>query len=937
MKKRLITVLFALCAAVCFAVGLTACGNEGGTYYKVRLSGKIDREVYYSLSNGEWKDEDGEGGTYSKDGDDIVFYITFFGETEEVGRGTVKDGVLKISDGYDEEVYVSDSHKHDFKEYKETVKPTCTKTGTEAATCDCGVIDETSAREIPAAGHDYENGECKICKTPHYLFSLNPDGKSCSFKGLDGAYTESRETYTVTIPAAEQGLPVTEIADNAFSGCGGLTKVGIPDGVKKIGGGAFGGCGELTEITLPSGVAEIGGNAFNYCDKLKEIKYAGEIESWCAIKGLGNVTSQGRTLFINGKPLTGDLIIPDGVEKIGDYAFYGCGGLKSVIIPAGVVSVGESAFYGCVNLTGVTIGDGVSEIGKDAFRNCNKLKSISVGGNNETYSSVDGVLYDKATTEILYVPKAVTGAVTVPDSVARIPYAAFNGCSKIESMTLPFVGLSVKTAADTYQYPFGAIFGHSSYEGGTETPQQYYKNSLTNIYRESFYIPPSLKSVTITGGNVLAGAFYGCGGLTEINLPAGISEIGYGAFNNCGGLTEVSIPQGVTLIGAEAFQRCQNLKTVSIPNGVSEIDYGAFSHCKALTEVTIPRGVTVISSGTFASCYGLTSVSIPDSVKSIGNGAFESCFALMGIDIPDGVLSIGKEAFKDCRGVKSITIPDSVTSIGENAFQDITFDGTPIKATVPSLALPHLPAVSELVITSGETIERLPNRLVTLTLPAGVKVIAEKAYDATELKKITYSGDIASWCAISGLKAFSSASVETLIINGKQVAGSLTIPDGVTAISDYAFYNCAALTGVTIPAGVKTIGRNAFGGCSGLTSLTINDGVKDIGYGAFANCTELTSVTIPSSVENIGKSAFEQCKSLTNVIISDGVKSIDDRAFSTWSKDLTITIPVSVVKIGYSAFSISDKIYYEGSREQWNTIELHTSTANNVFFKNNAG
>ena len=132
----------------------------------------------------------------------------------------------------------------------------------------------------------------------------------------------------------------------------------------------------------------------------------------------------------------------------------------------------------------------------------------------------------------------------IPDSVTSIGRGTFSGCSSLESITLPFVGGSVKTESDTYQYPFGYIFGTTGYEGGVATKQYYYSGYyLGNTTSTTYYIPASLKSVTITGGNIL-----------------------YGAFSDCSNLTSITIGNGVTSIGAYAFYACDNLTSVIFVN-----------------------------------------------------------------------------------------------------------------------------------------------------------------------------------------------------------------------------------------------------------------------------------------------------------------------------------------------------------------------------------
>ena len=205
----------------------------------------------------------------------------------------------------------------------------------------------------------------------------------------------------------------------------------------------------------------------------------------------------------------------------------------------------------------------------------------------------------------------------------------------------------------------------------------------------------------------------------------------------------------------------------------------------------------------------ITKVVIPDYVTSIGRYSFNGCSSLTNVIIGNGVTSIEECAFIHCSSLSSVTIGNGVTSIGGISF-----------------------------------------------------------YDCTGLTRVYYTGDIGSWCAISGLDNLMvyGSELKTLFIGGKKVSGELIIPDGVTSIENCAFYGCSGLTSVTIPAGVTSIGNSAFSNCSGLTSVTIPAGVTSIGNSAFSNCSGLTSVTIPASVTSIGYRAFYGCSNMESAV-----------------------------------------------------------------------
>jgi hypothetical protein len=534
----------------------------------------------------------------------------------------------------------------------------------------------------------------------------------------------------------------------------------------------------------------------------------------------------------------------------------------NVIIPAlyegkPVTTIESNGFSSYTNMTSIRIPDRITSIDTNAFSNCTGLTSV-----------------------------------TIPSSVTSISYNAFTGCTGLTSITIPFVGAALNGTLNAH---FGYIFGAPSYSG------------------QNAYIPASLKTVIITGGNsVPANAFSGCTNLTSIAIPNSVLSLGNGAFSGCTGLPSVTIPDSVTSIGNSAFSDCTGLPSITIPSRVTSIGSSAFSGCSGLPNVTIPDTVTSIGDSTFRNCTSLESITLPFVGKSREAATYEAVFGyIFGYTnnssstppsgatyqysasnyshyhyyIPTSLKMVvitgsnsipANNAFFNCTGLTSVTIGNSVTSIYNNTFYNCT--------GLTSVT------IGNSVMSIGNSAFYGCTGLTSVTIPNSVTSIDNYAfYNCTGLTSVTIGNSVTS----IGIHAFSDCTG----------LPSITIPDSVTSIGDYAFYGCTGLTSVTIPDSVTSIGVQAFYGCTRLTSVTIGNSVTSIGDIAFYGCTGLTSVTIPNSVTSIGDGAFSNCSGLTSVNFNATAMTdlpYYSRVFGNAGQNaggITVTIGANVTKI----------------------------------------
>jgi hypothetical protein len=275
---------------------------------------------------------------------------------------------------------------------------------------------------------------------------------------------------------------------------------------------------------------------------------------------------------------------------------------------------------------------------------------------------------------------------------------------------------------------------------------------------------------------------------------------------------------------------------------------------------------------------------------SIGVSAFTGCTNITGITIPNSVTSIENKAFEDCTSLRNITIKnDKVTNTYSNNWI------TRFPATDLVVTLEDVTSIENYAFYDGDgaTFPDTP-RLISVTIPDGVTRIGNFAFFGCTL--------------FSMIRLPPSSTPSSALVPSTTLFRSIIIPNSVTSIGDLAFYHCTSLTSLTIGSGVTSIGRAAFQSCTSLTSVIIPDSVTTIGERAFDGCFSLTSLTIDSGVTSIGVYAFSRCTSLTSLTIGNGVISIESRAFEDCTSLTSVTIPNSVTTIGEGAFGACTRL-----------------------------
>ena len=316
----------------------------------------------------------------------------------------------------------------------------------------------------------------------------------------DEAFASCLNLPMVTLPAG-----VTSIGDYAFSYCGNLALATLPAGLQVIGRGAFDQCKKLSSVVIPAGVISIGDGAFAGCNSLPTITVAAGNTKYVAVDGV--LLNKEKTQLVQypaGRAAT-SYVIPKEVTSIEAGAFEAAEKLTAITIPVGIVSIGRMAFESCFALTTISIPATVKTIGANAFGYCQELAEIKVEAANTAYTSVDGVLFDKAKKTLITYPRGrKTTTYVIPSGVTNIESYAFE-----------------------------------------------YTQNLTSIT-----IPTSVKKIGL--------AAFASSVLTSVVIPDGVDTIESWTFGWCEELASVALPASVKTFRYGAFSGCKNLKSLTV-------------------------------------------------------------------------------------------------------------------------------------------------------------------------------------------------------------------------------------------------------------------------------------------------------------------------------------------------------------------------------------
>ena len=699
--------------------------------------------------------------------------------------------------------------------------------------------------------------------------------------------------------STDDGFQITDGVLTKYTGPGG--DVTIPDGVTEIGSSAFENCKALTSIVIPDSVTKIGKSAFSGCTGLKEVT------------------------------------VPDGVTSIEDYVFYHCEALERVSLPKGIVSIGHSSFEYCLKLTDIQLPSGLKSIDHSAFWACRSLVKLML-----------------------------------PQSLETIGNTSFGKCSAMNPLQVPE---TLKSIGE-----IGPEAPRFCCETGTDAAYVISKASTYNYFCEDgLMLRYTFDSKGEPDGGLVLNDYVGA--KKEVLIPSDVTSINNeDIFKDRTDLVAIRF-QGNTRVSTSYFTGCTAV--IQCPAGYSNAVYLLQQQASSQLNIATYTGSTLM-------CYAgsLTELKLQnDWIYEIAadafNGSSSDADSLETIILPAYLQHLLDGTFSDLDNLKEIYFGDELNQIGEKCFGERTAGelpklyctaGTKTARTLSNAGYtfltPHVhtivtqPAVEATYTEPGKTEgSYCPECGKVLAEQEDVPALGEKDFtfttDDTGATVTGYTGENADVQLPSALGGKPVVAIGANAFNGNETITSVTMPDSVTVIGDYAFayssvtsitlsegltslgenvftdarwlttiddrsrnfvqtingihYNVAGTEiilcpadvagDIQLPAGLLAVPEKCFEGLPKITSVTFPDSVKIIGAYAFKKCDNLTGVTLPKGLERLEEGLFLKCISLTNIEIPDKVTVIADNVFSGCNALSSVLLSNNITTIGTGAFA----------------------------------
>lgn len=658
--------------------------------------------------------------------------------------------------------------------------------------------------------------------------------------------------------------------------------------VVKLRGWSFSGL-EITDLTIGKNLKEIGYGALSYCFNLKNIAINSENEYFKFEDGVLYNTDKTKLLLYLSTNTALHFEMPDSVTVIGAHAFEAVENLKTItisenvkrierqafaysgisgelILPEGLETIGSEALS--CKFTKIHIPKSVVLIAKDAISGSMGLAEVIVDEDNEKYTAVDGVLYNKDKTLLMKYPEEKSAQTfKIPDTVTEVNEAAFMGTTNLIKVVIP---QSVKLINDG---AFSSSSAKAVFYTGTEDE---WAEVLVGDFNEILYYDVIIgESVIITDDNF------------RYQITPDNTAI-IGCLNSLAGY--VSIPETVNdipvdTIGQYAFKGQAEITTLNISKNIKTFNvYYAFEGLDGLEKFEVDENNNIFTTDSDGILYNKSKTqlikypannpnytekyALPQNVEAVLPFAFSGS-ALNEITINENLKTINRYAFVNMYGLKSF--------VSNNNSKFVAVDGV-------------------LYTADNKTLIQYPcgKQNATFTVPDTVINIAQDAFRN-------------SW------------GLQTVIL-----------PLGLENISEYAFYDCENLTHITIPAGVGEIKPYTFHKCIRLNEITLSDNIQNIGQNAFGLCSQLENVYFTGTEEeynsiNIHASNTTLTKEKVNFVVP--TIEIVSKSGNEFSFEVKYIFQPARVLIAYYKNGVFEKI----DERTYTVDKIETFTVDSTF------
>jgi hypothetical protein len=551
-----------------------------------------------------------------------------------------------------------------------------------------------------------------------------------------------------------------------------------------------------------------------------------------------------------------NFIFPVSTTAIGRLAFNSCFNLSSISLPPKLQSIADNAFDNCISLDSLHLPSSLLELGKQIFNGI----IVSVDSGNPNYICIDGVLYNKSQTKLIYCPTSKKGNFNIPTTVKTIAFGAFTNCGQITSFTIP----SSVDLIESLAFSCNALTS-------IKLP-----SSIIYIQDAAFFGSRNLTSFTV-------------GSSVPSDLKASNDVFSTIDKNKC----TLNVPYKTAALYRSAYQWNEFKNIVEAPSGFC-IDSNEIKLTSSATETT---SVSVKSNVTWT-----VSCDQPWLIVNPSSGSGDNTLKI-----------VAQEKTSEGSRLAKITIS---TEGFENQIITVVQDGASIKLTAGNLKgkFTEEELLSQTSLKLSGTIDARDFKTMRDLMPR------LKRIDLTDASIIGYTGTEGT--SLRGNLIYPAdvipESAFNLSNNTNKNLGSIILPVSTKSIDDFAFRGCLGLNSVTLSKALLNIDSNAFTSCKNLEHIFIPETVELIYEQAFIECSALFEVdpnnryftSIDGVLYNKKQNTLIQCpiSKTGNFIIPKTVTTIGREAFYSCSGITSITIPSTVTQINWLSFGFCSNL-----------------------------